>query len=356
MRPAITTRSACARERLLACAALAVSGVVGCLQKVDGSASSAVGGAATDAGLVTKVLPSSDPIALDPDDQTKATMDACEKTRQDKRAVLTAYCASCHAGTAAVGLPPWDFVLDDQKLVSSLWMREGQPAQRFVIPGDPDHSALYQRMAVVQDMPPQPTDLGTHRNARPTASDNSIVREWILHCIAGASGSAPGGSGGTGGGGSGSGGSPGGADAAATGDASTAADGSGGSSTGGASQTGGEGGGGSGGSSASGGAPGSGGTVGGARGSGGSGSTRDGGTADGGGGTTIGGGGTGGTKGTGGSGGSQTDGGSTDGGEPACASGVSSGDSCSSGAPSCKLGSKTCTCVHTSGTHKWSCK
>ena len=50
-----------------------------------------------------------------------------------------------------MGLPPWNFVLDDSRLVTEQWIREGQPPQRFAIPGDPDHSAVYMRAAVVGD-------------------------------------------------------------------------------------------------------------------------------------------------------------------------------------------------------------
>jgi hypothetical protein len=142
----------------------------------------------------TDIEPSALPIQTNIDDDTQTTDDPCVKTEQDKTDVLTAYCARCHSGPTAVGLPPWDFVLDDAKLVSELWIREGQPAQRFVIPGDPDHSAIYQRAAVIGDMPPQPTDLGTPRNPQPSLSDLSVLREWIMHCAPAPAGSVAGGS------------------------------------------------------------------------------------------------------------------------------------------------------------------
>jgi hypothetical protein len=131
----------------------------------------------------TDIEPSALPIETSLDDATQTTDDPCVKTRQDKTDILTAYCARCHSGPAAVGLPPWNFVLDDQQLVTQQWIREGQAPQRFAIPGDPDHSAIYTRAAVVGDMPPQPTDLGTPRNPQPSLSDTSVLREWILHCL-----------------------------------------------------------------------------------------------------------------------------------------------------------------------------
>src|SRR5262245_61886823 len=97
----------------------------------------------------TVIEPSALPIETNLDDETQTTGDPCAKTRQDKAEILTAYCARCHSGATAVGLPPWNFVLDDDKLVTEEWTREGQPAQRFVIPGDPDHSAVYTRAAVI---------------------------------------------------------------------------------------------------------------------------------------------------------------------------------------------------------------
>lgn len=131
----------------------------------------------------TVIEPGALPIGTSVDDEEQTTDDPCVKTRKDKTEILTAYCARCHSGATAIGLPPWDFVLDDSKLVTEEWIREGQAAQRFVIPGDPEHSAVYTRAAIIGDMPPQPTDLGTPRNPMPSLSDLSVLREWILHCL-----------------------------------------------------------------------------------------------------------------------------------------------------------------------------
>lgn len=203
--------------------------LVGCFQKLDPTASSQSAASATDA-LVTEIDPSSAPIALS---QTDAAMssDPCDKTRQDKTQILTAYCAKCHSGPAAVGLPPWDFVLDDQKLVTETWVRAGQPAERFVIPGDPDYSALYQRMALVQDMPPQPTDSSTPPNPKPSPADNTVIRAWILNCLGVAGGIDAGGQGG--GPGTGGMGATGGAGGSATTDGSAGAAGAAGGRSGG---------------------------------------------------------------------------------------------------------------------------
>ena len=160
MRNLSRSRSGILFPGLLPAFALSAVAAIGCMQKLDARSAPLDDG--NDGSLVTQIVPTANPISLDENDESKTTMEPCEKTRQDKAEILSAYCAACHSGGAAVGLPPWSFVLDDQKLVTELWTREGQPSRRFVIPGDPDHSAIYERMAIAQDMPPQPTDVGTH--------------------------------------------------------------------------------------------------------------------------------------------------------------------------------------------------
>jgi hypothetical protein len=343
-------------------AALALAG--GCFQKVNDGASRGIGGATSGGSeVITRIVPSTDPIALDPMDEASTTMDPCEKTRRDKTEILTAFCASCHAGSAAVGLPPWNFVLDDDRLVKELWTREGQPPQRFVIPGDPAHSALYQRMAIVGDMPPQPTDLGTHRNPTPSLADISIIEDWILHCLGASPPTATGGSSGSGGGsGSATGGTTG-AGAATGGTGSGGATGRAGApgstnGTGGAPS----GSGGSAGVMGTGGASGAGaigaGTGGRAAGSGGR-TAGTGGRAAGSGGTSMtDGGATDVPSASGGTSGGATDAGVTSdaGTIETCATGVSNGDSCAAHTPSCQAGSRTCRCELSNGRHSWSCR
>lgn len=213
-----------------------------CFQTLDTTASSRSAAVPpTTNVLVTQIDPAGAPIELGAADAATSA-DPCDKTRRDKTQILTAYCARCHSGSAAVGLPPWDFVLDDQKLVTETWVRAGQPAQRFVIPGDPDHSALYQRMVLVQDMPPQPTDLGTPANPSPSAADGTVIREWILNClgvagVADAGATGTGGAVGTGGAGGAAGGGTGGAGGRASPDGGTAATCSGSVTAGGGCQT-----------------------------------------------------------------------------------------------------------------------
>ncbi|HXI59858.1 MAG TPA: hypothetical protein VNO55_27510 [Polyangia bacterium] len=163
--------------------------VAGCgIQPVNHGAATPVPGRDPNAPPTTAILSSARPIELDPEDESATTADPCEKTLRDKTDILTAYCARCHSGPAAQaqGLPPWNFVLDDKRLISEQFTREQQPPQRYVIPGDPMGSVLYVRAVVLRDMPPQPTDLGTPRNPAPTLSDASVLRDWIEHCLPGA--------------------------------------------------------------------------------------------------------------------------------------------------------------------------
>jgi hypothetical protein len=152
-----------------------------CFQELDSGADSETAKAGASHGPTTAIEASALPIGITAEDEQQTTTDPCAKTRRDKTEILTAYCASCHGAQPAQGLPPWDFVLDDARLLQEVWARTGQPDQRFVIPGDPDHSALYVRAAT--DMPPIPTDVGTPRSPGMTASDLSVLRHWISECM-----------------------------------------------------------------------------------------------------------------------------------------------------------------------------
>jgi hypothetical protein len=154
----------------------------GCFQKVSSSASNGRGQRDPNAIPSTVIEPSAPPIETDPDDESVTATDPCQKTRADKTDILKAYCARCHDGPTSSGLPQFDFVLDDSALLTRQWVREGQSPQRFVIPGDPEHSVLYTRVALIGDMPAQPSDVATPRNPVPSPSDVSVLYEWILDC------------------------------------------------------------------------------------------------------------------------------------------------------------------------------
>jgi hypothetical protein len=150
----------------------------GCFQELDSNAANGPM-PSTDAGLVTAI---DDPsIALDPNDSA-TTNDPCVKTANDAHGILSTYCGGCHdQGAASSGVPRFDFLLDDQKLMSTIWT-VGSEQRRFIIAGDPDHSWLYLR-PLLGTMPPAATDLRNHDYPRPTVSDLSVLRTWIGSCI-----------------------------------------------------------------------------------------------------------------------------------------------------------------------------
>ncbi len=92
-----------------------------------------------------------------PDEQASSS-----RLSQQVRAILETNCFRCHGenGAAESGV----FVLDRDKLV----------ARKKVIPGDPEHSRLFQRLTSgTEPMPPE------DETPRPSAADIALVREWI---------------------------------------------------------------------------------------------------------------------------------------------------------------------------------
>jgi hypothetical protein len=112
------------------------------------------------------------PIVL-PDGAT--TDDPAAAIEQKSLAIRETYCAGCHAAPATVG--GFGVVLDDRALlraVSTTVVDDAGAPVRLVVPGNADGSRLYQRV-LRGEMPPQPP--------RPSVSDVSVLREWILTCL-----------------------------------------------------------------------------------------------------------------------------------------------------------------------------
>ena len=127
--------------------------------------------------------------------------DACAATNAQAIDVLRKNCARCHGGAnagARQGQPPFDFVLDIDRLTSAVsgTVRDaaGKPV-RFLVPGEPDHSRIYVRIAM-GEMPP-PDVIGLPANPRPSVSDLSVLREWITNCLGVMPSGAAGGAGGS---------------------------------------------------------------------------------------------------------------------------------------------------------------
>jgi hypothetical protein len=126
-------------------------------------------------------------------EETMPAATPCEKTAADAHEILKRNCAGCHdIGAASSGVPRFDFLMDDEQLKVKTWERVGQAPARFLIPGDPDNSVLYDRAAVSRNMPPVQADPQQPLYPRVTYSEASVLREWILNCFEGGPVAAPG--------------------------------------------------------------------------------------------------------------------------------------------------------------------
>jgi hypothetical protein len=140
-------------------------------------------------------------------EETMTVPTGCDKTKLDAQMILQANCAGCHAaGAASRGVPPFDFVMDVDKLINTRWMREGQPEDtwpRFLIPGDAENSLIFIRAGRKRDMPPIQMDPGQPFFDRVSYRDASVLYDWIQTCLGadplGGAGAGAGGSTGTGG-------------------------------------------------------------------------------------------------------------------------------------------------------------
>ena len=109
---------------------------------------------------------------------------SCDDTCRQATRILWTNCAVCHeAGIHSMGLPVFDFVMEPQKLTSTVWPRQTGAPLRFVIPGDPDHSVVYTRAVVLQDMPPVYQNIAVPDPPRVSAADGRILNDWITSCL-----------------------------------------------------------------------------------------------------------------------------------------------------------------------------
>lgn len=112
----------------------------------------------------------------------------CDAIRIQAHDILANNCAHCHGGDnpgARQGTPPFDCVLDPDRMVSMVSATAKDPdtlqPARFLKPGDPDHSRIYLR-PYNGEMPP-PDVVGLPANPRPSVSDLSVLRQWIESCV-----------------------------------------------------------------------------------------------------------------------------------------------------------------------------
>lgn len=175
--------------RPLSAFGLAALAVLSSCEKVDDGASTRAQG--WDGSLSTVIEPGPREVFTNVD-ETETVETPCDKTALDAHNILKTNCAGCHdIGAASFGVPRFDFVMDDDLLKTKTWDRMGQPSLRFLIPGDPDNSVVYERTSVKRDMPPVQADPGQPFYPRITYSESSVLREWILNCFEGGGVAAP---------------------------------------------------------------------------------------------------------------------------------------------------------------------
>jgi hypothetical protein len=175
--------------RRLSAFGFAALAVLSSCEKVDDGAARRAQG--WDGTLSTVIEPGPREVFTDIE-ETMPAASPCEKTAADAHDILKKNCALCHdIGQASSGVPRFDFVMDDEQLKVKTWERMGQAAQRFLIPGDPDNSVIYDRAAISRNMPPVQGDPGQPFYPRVTYSEASVLREWILNCFEGGPVAAP---------------------------------------------------------------------------------------------------------------------------------------------------------------------
>jgi hypothetical protein len=157
--------------------------VAGCEPVDDGASSRAKGWDPVKDGLSDNVLDGDRGVFIDIDETTPVA-DGCAKTVMDAHKILQDNCASCHdQGPASMGVPVFDFVMNDDQLKTRMWTRATGPAINFVSVGKPDESAIFIRAAIDRNMPPLATEIGQAEAPRITFSGVSVLRQWIEKCM-----------------------------------------------------------------------------------------------------------------------------------------------------------------------------
>ncbi|HYX35007.1 MAG TPA: c-type cytochrome domain-containing protein [Oligoflexus sp.] len=107
---------------------------------------------------VAKNMPPAGPLS-DADAATIKQWIAVLKLESDALAILQNNCATCHGAGASSG--GFGIIDDVQAMIAS---------NKYIIPGNPEGSAIYKRMAVARNMPP----------AGPLAgNDTDTIKAWI---------------------------------------------------------------------------------------------------------------------------------------------------------------------------------
>jgi Planctomycete cytochrome C len=114
-----------------------------------------------------------------PSGSTGSTDPNCDAIKTQTRAILQANCTACHGPTADIEKTKFNYILDTAQLKAS-----GK-----VVPGSPETSPIYKKMAS-GEMPP--------RDPKPSKGDVKVIEDWIKVCLAPPSPTTGGAAGGSG--------------------------------------------------------------------------------------------------------------------------------------------------------------
>jgi|SRR5215831_3090552 len=117
----------------------------------------------------------------------ETTKDPCVKVKDDATTILKSHCSFCHEGTGAVPCAcDLKFIMEPdqmQSMPATSMYAKSVGLSNYVKAGDPDHSLIYFRAAIIGDMPKPPTDPTNKSFPATSLSENSILRQWITSCM-----------------------------------------------------------------------------------------------------------------------------------------------------------------------------
>jgi hypothetical protein len=118
--------------------------------------------------------------------------DPCVQIEAESLVIRTRSCAPCHQTPNTLSGTSLTYILEDSMLVTGS-STDNPPPVRFLIPGDPAGSFIYQKVSSGAMPPPNEQILGGDAAAAlvyPTPSDVSVLYGWILNCVQGTDGGA----------------------------------------------------------------------------------------------------------------------------------------------------------------------
>jgi hypothetical protein len=155
--------------------------VFGCWQKLDEHASDGVQNVNIDpaGGIGAKfptetTTPEIGQTAAENGDPNTFATSGCDKDKTDTQTVLKNDCENCHQVGANGNFQGVDDIMTLINKAASV----KYTGQKFIVPGDPSHSLIFQRV-LAGEMPPPSSDV-TVIVPRPSISDMSVLQQWIM--------------------------------------------------------------------------------------------------------------------------------------------------------------------------------